>query len=196
MADRRSIPPIYFHFLMVSCVLVGTLVFAEASDTETDPMTEFKSRYSALENALQLPQFVPSAALGRPIKVDQSDFQRLVGEAGTIKNFERYQDGPDFVVSFISERGDDLAVRLDISQIVGRDRMKDAIAGSFDMISAPLDWVEAVPLAGVDRVVRLSPKDTYAIASRGDIFVQVSAGDGFQASAVAAKVLNEIFAAK
>lgn len=196
MGNRRQLYKHHLNCLILLCALAGAAAFADNSGKDLNHMTEFSSRDAQLEAALKLSKLVPSAALGRPLIFDQDRFKALIGDDVLITSFKNFREGRDLVVNAYSKKNDVLAVRLEISQITDRNRVADRLAGSFDLISAPLDGVELVLEAGADLVARFSISDTYAVASRGDILVIARTGDGYRASGFAAMVLNEIFAAK
>lgn len=196
MDGRRRTAPIYVHSLIFCIALAGTFASAETPIPEPQPMSQFDSQNSPVASALNLSQFDPSATLPRPLVFDKDAFTRLFGTDLLITSYDQFSSGPDVTYSIFSMKDDAMAISLDVSQIIGKDRMKEALAGSFDGISAPLDHVEAVIATGVDRAARLSRADIFAVAARGNILVQVSTGKGISASEVAITVLGDIFAGR
>lgn len=160
-------------------------------------MTTFAPRGTLLLNAIQSARYAPTAPLRRPMSFDQADFVRLFGEELAVTSFQAYRDGADHTVSVFSARDDALAISVEVTQVADHtERMNDRVSRGFDGVSAPLDGLEAVAMRGTDIVLRLSETDTFAVAARGDVFVQVSAGSGFMASKVAQDILQDVFRAK
>lgn len=193
MDHRRPPFRIYIGCLISLLTLFGVATIAGTFDKETQQMTQFASRTSQLNDALKSSQYMQSTLLNRPMAFDRDAFVRVFGDDIKITSFHSLPDGPDLSVNVFAVKNDALAMSLDITQITGHDRMVQAIAGSFDTISAPLDGLEVLPKSGNDLMLRLSAMDTYAVAARGDILVQVSTGKGFGASVIAGQILNEIF---
>lgn len=196
MDNRRSPLRIHQHCLIWLLALSSAAACADTLPTEQNVMTTFPSRTAQLEAALNPSTFAPSASLGRLMVFDKSDFHSLFGDDITISSFHKLRDGPDATVSIFAVKDEKLVISVEITQVAGKDRMIHRLEGGFDMISAPLDGIQAVDISGTDIVVRLSAGDTYAIASRGDIFVQVSTGSGIAASAAAARMLDAVFKAR
>lgn len=193
MNHRRQSFQVHHHCLALLLSLVLFLATPETLKAEQNFISPFPTRSAQLDDALKTSAYTASAALKQPLVFEERDFARLFGDDFLITSFQRFMDGPDTTISAFSTKDGALAISLELTQIVGADRMVESLVASFDTISAPLDGLEPVRISGTDVVLRLSLNDNFAVAARGDILVQASTGPGLSASEAAAMLLKDVF---
>lgn len=153
----------------------------------------FLTGTAQVEAALDLPSFNPSTALGRPLVLDAKTLAPVLGDGVEVADFASRAGLADQSFSVYATKDDAFAVKLDIVQIADRQKMRDQLAGSFRLISAPLDELARVEVAGTDIAARRTEGDNLAVASRGDVMVMVSTPIGTAASVIAGDVLALIW---
>ncbi len=181
--ERRILPccDIPAPVLALVGILLSSMV--TGADPATDDEAEFDllgPRGSLIEKRLELNQLDSIPVQDLVLSIDEAALERLFPGLDALPHEVRGD-----TASVVMQRDGAFVGVLDVELVKPPERMADAVAMQFALISGPLTGLRRVDLPGLDLMAVLSERDGFAVAVRGSLLATARTTNGLAASELA-----------